>query len=42
MPVLADAVLAGENRDYVCALAWLNPAEARALLGERARSRTAS
>jgi feruloyl-CoA synthase len=33
IPVLADAVLAGENRDHVCALAWLNPAEARALLG---------
>jgi feruloyl-CoA synthase len=34
LPVLADAVLAGENRDQVCALAWLNPAETRALLGE--------
>ncbi len=34
IPVLADVVLAGENRDCVCALAWLNPAEARALLGE--------
>jgi feruloyl-CoA synthase len=33
IPVLADVVLAGENRDCVCALAWLNPAEARALLG---------
>ena len=32
-PVLSDAVIAGENRDCVCALAWLNPAEARALLG---------
>ena len=31
--VLADAVLAGENRDYVSALAWLNAAEARKLLG---------
>ena len=35
IPVLADAVLAGENRDHVCALAWLNPAEARAVLGEQ-------
>jgi len=35
IPALADAVLAGEERDYVGALAWLNPAEARALLGEQ-------
>jgi feruloyl-CoA synthase len=35
IPVLADAVLAGENRDDVCALAWLNPAEAGVLLGEQ-------
>jgi feruloyl-CoA synthase len=35
IPVLADAVLAGEDRDAVCALAWLNAAEARALLGEQ-------
>jgi feruloyl-CoA synthase len=34
IPVLADAVLTGEDRDHVCALAWLNPAEARALLDE--------
>jgi feruloyl-CoA synthase len=34
IPVLADVVLTGEDRDYVCALAWLNPAETRALLGE--------
>jgi feruloyl-CoA synthase len=33
VPVLADAVLAGEDRDYVAALAWLNAAEARRLLG---------
>ena len=33
VPVLSDAVLAGENRDFVCALAWLNVAEARKLLG---------
>jgi feruloyl-CoA synthase len=32
VPVLSDAVLAGENRDRVCALAWLNASEARALL----------
>jgi feruloyl-CoA synthase len=34
IPVLADAVLAGQDRDFLCALAWLNPAEARVLLGE--------
>jgi feruloyl-CoA synthase len=33
VPALSDAVLAGENRDYVSALAWLNAAEARKLLG---------
>jgi feruloyl-CoA synthase len=32
-PILADAVIAGENREYVSALAWLNPAEADRLLG---------
>jgi feruloyl-CoA synthase len=32
-PVLADVVLAGEERDTVCALAWLNPAEADRVLG---------
>jgi feruloyl-CoA synthase len=37
IPVLSDAVLAGENRDYVSALAWLNLAEARKLLGEEPR-----
>jgi feruloyl-CoA synthase len=36
VPVLSDAVLAGENRDYLSALAWVNPAEARALLGRDA------
>ena len=35
IPVLADAVIAGENRDCACALTWLNPAEAHALLGEQ-------
>jgi feruloyl-CoA synthase len=34
VPVLSDVVLAGENRDYVAVLAWVNPAEARALLDE--------
>jgi feruloyl-CoA synthase len=33
LPVLADAVIAGENRDEVCALVWVNPAEALRLLG---------
>ena len=33
-PVLSDVVVAGEGRAYVAALAWLNPAEARKLLGE--------
>jgi hypothetical protein len=31
--VLSDVVLAGENREFVCALAWLTVAEARRLLG---------
>ncbi|MEU4667442.1 feruloyl-CoA synthase [Amycolatopsis sp. NPDC023774] len=31
VPLLSDAVIAGENRSYVSALAWLNDAEARAL-----------
>lgn len=34
IPVLSDAVLAGENRDYLSALAWLNVTEAGRLLGE--------
>jgi feruloyl-CoA synthase len=33
VPALSDAVIAGEDRDHVGALAWLNPAEARKLLG---------
>jgi len=37
IPVLADAVLAGENRAYLSALAWLNAAEARKLLGKDAQ-----
>jgi feruloyl-CoA synthase len=32
VPALSDAVIAGENRDYASALAWLNPAETRKLL----------
>ena len=32
IPLLADAVIAGEGRDFVTALAWLNAAEARKLL----------
>jgi feruloyl-CoA synthase len=34
IPLLSDAVIAGQDRDVVCALAWLNAAEARALIGE--------
>ncbi|MEI2731069.1 MAG: feruloyl-CoA synthase [Dermatophilaceae bacterium] len=33
LPVLADAVIAGEGRAFVTALAWLNPAEAAKHLG---------
>jgi feruloyl-CoA synthase len=33
LSVLSDAVLADQNRAYVSALAWLNAAEARKLLG---------
>jgi feruloyl-CoA synthase len=39
IPVLADAVLAGENRDYLSALAWLNAAEATKLFGTDAQPR---
>jgi feruloyl-CoA synthase len=38
-PLLADAVLAGENRACVCALVWLNPAETRKLTGAEPRTR---
>ena len=34
-PLLADAVIAGEDRASVCALAWLNAAEAVKLLGHQ-------
>ena len=37
-PILADAVLAGENRGCVCALVWLNPAETRKLTGAEPRT----
>ncbi|WP_248960967.1 feruloyl-CoA synthase [Sphaerisporangium perillae] len=33
-PVLSDAVIVGENRGDVCALAWLNATEAGRVLGE--------
>src|SRR6202034_4042717 len=39
VPILADAVLAGEIRASVCALAWLNPAETRKLTGAEPQSR---
>lgn len=32
--LVADAVLTGQDRDYVGALLWLNPARARSLAGE--------
>ena len=35
-------MIAGEDRDYASALAWLNPAEARKLLGRDPEPRTAS
>ena len=34
--VLSDAVICGHDRDYVAALAWINQAEARKLLGQEA------
>lgn len=37
-PLLSDAVLAGENADFVCVLAWLNLAEAVRLLGTKPES----
>jgi feruloyl-CoA synthase len=33
--VLRDAVIAGHDRDYVAALAWVDPAEARRVCGEQ-------
>src|SRR5215469_7049868 len=37
-PLLADAVIAGEDRASVCALAWLNETEAAKLLGREPRA----
>ena len=37
--VLSDAVICGHDRDYVAALAWINQAEARKLLGAGRRRR---
>jgi feruloyl-CoA synthase len=39
VPLLSDTVIAGEDRDCVCALAWLNMAEVRARLGEEPEPR---
>ena len=39
VPILADAVITGENRPQAGALAWLNPAEAGRLLGQVPPSR---
>ena len=36
-PLLADAVIAGEDRAYACALAWLNPAQADGLPDDQLR-----
>ncbi len=33
--LLSDAVIVGEDRPYATALAWLNPAEARTVLGDQ-------
>jgi feruloyl-CoA synthase len=33
-PVLSDAVITGQDRPFAGALAWLNPAEARKLMGD--------
>jgi len=38
-PVLSDAVITGDERPFVGALAWLNAAEARTLLGEEPQQR---
>ena len=38
-PVLSDAVITGEERPFVGALAWLNAAEARTLLSEEPQQR---
>jgi len=33
LPLLTDAMIAGENRDYITAMAWVNSAEASKLIG---------
>ena len=38
LPILADAVIAGEERAWVCALVWLNAVEAGALPGPDLRT----
>jgi feruloyl-CoA synthase len=38
-PMLSDVVIAGENRECACALAWLNAAEVRRLLDEEPQPR---
>jgi feruloyl-CoA synthase len=38
VPLLSDAVLAGENADFVAVLGWLNLAEAERLLGAKLES----
>jgi len=39
--VLNDAVICGQNAEYVAAMAWVNPAEARELPGDALRERLA-
>ncbi len=39
LPLLSDVVIAGENREFAWALAWLNAAEAVRLLGEEPQPR---
>ncbi|MBV9607098.1 MAG: AMP-binding protein, partial [Solirubrobacterales bacterium] len=38
---LSDAVICGQDAEYVAALAWLNPAETRDLAGDEVRERLA-
>jgi feruloyl-CoA synthase len=40
--LLADAVIAGEDRPYACALAWLNPAQADGLTDAQIRDALAA
>ena len=41
-PLLSDAVIAGEDRSFACALAWLNPAQAAARPGGQVRGALAA